>query len=543
MAEELPRLADVDTLTKGVRWRWGIVCIGSVLLTVGNALGLSEQSPWLIFSFAAIGVVANLSLIRLLSVRWYRTWLIYAFCLLDTSLIGLAIVYLGPGGLMAGFFLVLMPCARRPSRTLGIFALSAAAVVFVAAATAHGLLARPAAGAYGWSSRLIFELAVFFCVVTPILTAHTGLFKRIAGIQSLIDRMRTGSFDPSAAREAGDTLGQVERSLRELLVQISSTVEVVKRDAEEVAALGDSFAHSIETIIESNRRVEFKTEELSFGLLELKSSAETGESESKNAAQKAQHLHSRANDNTGRVHELEETAELGRDRVSRAIETVLAIEADIDRAAHIFEELNGLSRQIGTSAITIAKIARHTHVLALNAAIEAARAEEHGDEFAVVADQVRTLAGEGGRSARDVRDLVSEVNAGIAAASVAMTASEEKINEVNQIAGAARTALTDIRAASAATADFVAATTESAQAQADGARAFASMMSQLASESARWHTEIQTATSEVSEQTSLMSDLHHTSERLADIAERLKREASMLGVIQPTDSQIHEIED
>jgi methyl-accepting chemotaxis protein len=295
----------------------------------------------------------------------------------------------------------------------------------------------------------------------------------------------------------------------------------------------------METLIEASRRVESTTEELGLGLLELKSSAETGESESKGAAQKARHLHSRAGDNTGSVRELEENADLGRDKISRAIETVLAIGADIDRAAHIFEELNGLSRQIGTSAITIAKIARHTHVLALNAAIEAARAEEHGDEFAVVADQVRTLAGEAGRSARDVRDLVSEVNAGIAAASVAMTASEEKINEVSQIAGGARVALTQIRAASASTADFVTATTESAQSQADSARAFASIMSQLASSSARWHSEIQNAANDVSEQASLMSDLHHTSGRLADIAERLTREASGLSVTQPSDTQDH----
>jgi methyl-accepting chemotaxis protein len=197
--------------------------------------------------------------------------------------------------------------------------------VFVAAATAHGLLAAPESGPYDSSSRLIFELVVFICVATPVVTARTDTFKRIADIQSLINRARMGSLNPPNARDAGDALGMVEQSLKELLAQMSSTVEVVKREADEVATLGDSFAHSIETLIESSRRVESKTEALGHGLIELKSSAETGESESNSAAQKAKHLHSRASDNSGSVRQLEEAADLGRDKISRAIETVLAI--------------------------------------------------------------------------------------------------------------------------------------------------------------------------------------------------------------------------
>ncbi len=530
MAEELSRPADVETLTTGVRWRWGIVCVGTVLLAIGSTLGVSELPALIVASFATVGVVANLSLLRLLSLQWYRPWLIYAYCLLDMSLIGIAIVYLGPGGAIAGFFLVIVPCASRTSRALGIFALVAAAGVFLAASTLHGLLVGSDSGS---APKLLLDLTLFVSVAATLLATHTDLFGRIATLQSVMSRAKDGSLDRPTFAIRDDRLGLVEQSLNDVLEQIASLIAAVKREADELAVLGSSVARSTSIAAESSERFVSLTAGLSTELLNLKSSAEAGQLECKDAAQEAQHLQSRADGGAGNVRELEETADLGRDGIARAIETVLAIGADIERTARIVDELSGLSRQIGSSALSISKIARHTHVIALNAAIEAARAEEHGDEFAVVADQVRTLAGEAGRSARDVGDLVSEVNAGIAAAASALAASETKVNEVSQVAGEARTALVNIRSGSATAADFVAATTETSQSQANYVRSFADMMSQLMSESTRWCTEVQAASSSASEQCSLMGDLDRTCEQLNDVAERLKLELTRFSTPRP----------
>jgi methyl-accepting chemotaxis protein len=235
-------------------------------------------------------------------------------------------------------------------------------------------------------------------------------------------------------------------------------------------------------------------------------------------------MQSLAEDSSENVRELAEAAEGGREKISRAIETALAVGADIERTVRIVEELSGLSRQIASSAISIAKVARHTHILALNAAIEAARAEEHGEEFAVVADQVRTLAGEAGRSAREVGDLVSEVNAGIAGAASAMAASQDKINEVSQIASEARAELARIRSGSASAIDFVNATTARCQSQADFARSSTDMFSRTSDMMARWSTEVQHASHEVTDQISLLADVARSCEQITDVAERLRME-------------------
>jgi methyl-accepting chemotaxis protein len=454
--------------------------------------------------------------------------------LLDVSLVGLVIVYLGPGGAITGFLLVIIPCALRPNRSLGIFALVAASMVFSTAAILHGQLSGgPGGGSFVSTSRVLLDLTLFIGVSVTLLAAFSDLFGRLAGIRNVLSRAGDGSIEPYAFAVRNDSLGMVEQSLNAMLEQIASTIEVVQRGAEEFAALGSSLAHTTSSALESSQRVASVTTGLAEELTDLQLSAEAGQSECEDAAHEAQSLHSRADENVGSVRELAETAELGRDRIVGTIESVLAIGTDINRTACIVEELSGLSRQIGSAALSIAKIARHTHVLALNAAIEAARAEEHGNEFAVVADQVRTLAGEAGRSARDVGDLVSEVNAGIAAAASALVASEEKVSSISQIAGEARSALNDIRSGSSAPTSFMMEATETSMSQVNRVRTFADRMSQFAETSARWSAEVHEASSVMSKQITLMCDLDRTSQYLADIADRVKHELARYSTTGP----------
>jgi len=484
----------------GLRWR------GHPAL--GRSLGLSELTPWVLVLFVAAGGIANLTLVRLLRLAWYRWWLAYAYCFLDVSLVALAIVYLGPGGTIAGFFLVVLPCAFRPNRALGLFALSSASAAFLIAAFLHGLLSGGVdSGLFGLPSTVFLDLILFIGVATTLLAAHADLFGRIAVVHSVINQATKGALEGRAPARRRDYVGLLEESLNTLLEQVAATIDVVQHEAEEVAVLSQLFAQSASTALESSQQVASMAERLAQELGDLRSVAEAGHTESTDAAHEARDLQSRAEGDADSAREFEETVQLGRDRVARTNESVLAIGADISRAASIVDELGTLSRQIGSSALSIAKVARHTHVLALNAAIEAARAEEHGKEFAVVADQVRTLAGEAGRSARDVGDLVSEVQAGILAAANAMVAGEEKVNDIGVIAGEARSALNNLRAGASNVTDLASTTVEISRSQAKYAGSLAEKMSQFASTSTRWSVDVHDATAAMSVQIAAMSNL------------------------------------
>ena len=96
----------------------------------------------------------------------------------------------------------------------------------------------------------------------------------------------------------------------------------------------------------------------------------------------------------------------GQDIVEEAVRAINALAGKVEEANDLIAQLEADSDRIGTVLDVIRGIAEQTNLLALNAAIEAARAGEQGRGFAVVADEVRTLASRTQQSTREIQSMI-----------------------------------------------------------------------------------------------------------------------------------------
>ncbi|WP_319557798.1 methyl-accepting chemotaxis protein [Thiomicrorhabdus sp.] len=108
---------------------------------------------------------------------------------------------------------------------------------------------------------------------------------------------------------------------------------------------------------------------------------------------------------------------------------VSALTDEVQKVSQVVSQLEADSSNIGSVLVLIRDIAEQTNLLALNAAIEAARAGEHGRGFAVVADEVRLLAGKTQQATKNIQSIIEGLQHGARNAVQAMESGREKVGE------------------------------------------------------------------------------------------------------------------
>ncbi|WP_394391578.1 methyl-accepting chemotaxis protein [Shewanella woodyi] len=134
----------------------------------------------------------------------------------------------------------------------------------------------------------------------------------------------------------------------------------------------------------------------------------------------------------------------GNEIVQQSITSMMMLSEQIAQTASVITKLSDESQSIGSVLDVIKGIAEQTNLLALNAAIEAARAGEQGRGFAVVADEVRTLAQRTQESTQEIETMIERLQKGVQEAVASMEVGIKQVDDANNKANMAGQALKDI---------------------------------------------------------------------------------------------------
>lgn len=133
--------------------------------------------------------------------------------------------------------------------------------------------------------------------------------------------------------------------------------------------------------------------------------------------------------------EADDAAKQGRAIVNETVTIINGLASEVDRAGEVIRKLEMDTGNVGHILDVIKGIAEQTNLLALNAAIEAARAGEQGRGFAVVADEVRTLASRTQSSTQEIQTVIEQLQKAARSAVEVMAESKERAqNSVTQAA-------------------------------------------------------------------------------------------------------------
>ncbi|MGS3149099.1 methyl-accepting chemotaxis protein [Aeromonas caviae] len=212
----------------------------------------------------------------------------------------------------------------------------------------------------------------------------------------LVERARNISNNPlSQSLYTGrtDEFGQIEFALRMMQAETGAIVGRIGDASNRLSEHTRGLLKDIESSNVLTVEQQAETDQIATAVNQMAASIQEVASNAQHAADAA----GRADTETASGHRL----------VAHTSQSITALEGKIRQAAQVIHELEGQSNEISKVLDVIRGIAEQTNLLALNAAIEAARAGEQGRGFAVVADEVRSLAARTQQSTTDIQSMIS----------------------------------------------------------------------------------------------------------------------------------------
>ena len=241
-----------------------------------------------------------------------------------------------------------------------------------------------------------------------------------------------GDLTKRLEKKSNDELGDVVDSFNEFVDKLHHSISDVVGSIQPLTSLSSDLGTLTSDTLTITGNQNRATEEVSLVVEEMVSSVQAVSSHASSASEAA--------------NDADKAAKDGREIVNKTVESINGLAREVERAGEVIRKLESDTENVGTILDVIKGIAEQTNLLALNAAIEAARAGEQGRGFAVVADEVRTLASRTQDSTQEIQKVIEELQTAARSAVEVMGQSKQRAQtSVEQAAqtGESLTAITE----------------------------------------------------------------------------------------------------
>jgi len=273
----------------------------------------------------------------------------------------------------------------------------------------------------GLLAGVIIALLMSRMITIPINNAVHAMQDLAEGEGDLTQRL-----DDSGKSEIAIMAGNFNKfagKVQSLISQLASSVENLSSLVRDVSAI-------VEQTQSGSMQQRQQTEQVATAVTEMTATIQEVASNANMAADSAQ--------------QADEHARQGQQVVGETVSSINALASEIETGVNVIQKLSQDTESIGSVLDVIKGIAEQTNLLALNAAIEAARAGEQGRGFAVVADEVRTLASRTQESTTEIESMIESLQVQAHAAVDAITQGQTKAQTSVNNASNAGKALNEI---------------------------------------------------------------------------------------------------
>ena len=237
----------------------------------------------------------------------------------------------------------------------------------------------------------VFAVALAFAVAS-VVAIRRNLVRPLSAATDIAKAIAAGDLSQRIDVEVNDEVGQLLQAVKMMQARLQMVIGRLAEFSEQLSADARALTSVADRNNEGVRRQRSEIDMVATAMTEM--------------AAAVQEVANHATEAAGAAHKAKSEAGEGTQVVGGVVESINGLAGEVESAADVIRRLDQRSEGIGAVVDVIRGIAEQTNLLALNAAIEAARAGEQGRGFAVVADEVRTLAQRTQGSTQEIQEIV-----------------------------------------------------------------------------------------------------------------------------------------